>query len=256
MRLAKKTIVLSVVLLLLLSMTAVAEEIKLSSPIRNSYPFLYWENSEFKGMHIDIVKDALKNLGYDFSIQGFPIKRCVRKAEKGEVDAIISIPYEGDYSQLDFPPDADVDSESKWRIMQVDNVVVSYADNDYKFEGDVDSLPTPIRIVYGENLLERELKKRDVRVEKVKTNLQNFRKLIRDEKGVLITTTVTAENMYQNPKFRDRIKIHHIPVTSLSHHLAFSKESSLTGEEKQQIWNEIANLRNDYVYMLRLYAQY
>ncbi|MFO7819027.1 MAG: hypothetical protein R6V17_02215 [Halanaerobacter sp.] len=140
--------------------------------------------------------------------------------------------------------------------MQVDNVVVTHASDDYEFDGEVANLPSPVRIIYGENILERKLSGIDARIEKVKTNVQNFKKLMRDENGVLITTTVTAENMYQDSRFKGKIRIHHRPVTSLSHHLAIAEESDLTAEDKKEIWDEIAKLRKDYAYMLGLYAQY
>ena len=256
MKIINRIIILVILLVIVMSSTTTAQEINLSSPIRNSYPFLYWQDSELKGMHIDLVTDALKNLGYDINIEVFPLKRCVRKAEKGEVAGIISIPYDSSYSNLDFPADAASSEESKWRIMQVDNVVVTYINDNYEFEGQVKSLTNPVRIIYGEKVLDKKLTGIDARVEKVKTNIQNFKKLMRDQQGVLITTTVTAENMYQNSQFENKIKIHHIPVTSLSHHLAFANNSNLKQEEKQAIWDEIARLRSDYVYMLQLYAQY
>ena len=256
MKLLKKALILSILLVILFTNLAVAKELSLTSPIRHSYPFLYWDGSQLKGMHIDIVRDALKNLGYDLEIEGLPLKRCLRQTNKGEADGIISLPYDTNYTQLSFPPDAGEVAESNWRIMQVDNVVVTYESDNYEFDGDVDSLPSPVRIIHGQNILEKKLSGIDARIEKVKTNVQNFKKLMRDEKGVLITTTVTAENMYQDSRFEDMIRIHHRPVTSLSHHLAVAKSSDLTEAEQKNIWDEIAKLRKDYVYMLQLYAQY
>ena len=249
--------ILSILLVLLVVPNINAQEISLNSPIRHSYPFLYWEDSQLKGMHIDIVTDALNNLGYDVQIEGYPLNRCIRRAEKKAVDGIISVPYDSTYDNiLSYPPDAGKAKESNWRIMQVDNVVVTHVNSNYEFEGEVSRLPSPIRIIYGRNVVEKRLAGVKGRIEKVKTNVQNFKKLLRDKRGVLITTTVTAENMYQDPRFKDKIRIHHIPLTSLSHHLAFSQDTDLTAAERREIWNEIAKLRKDYAYMLQLYAQY
>ncbi|MFO7819026.1 MAG: hypothetical protein R6V17_02210 [Halanaerobacter sp.] len=112
MRLLKKIIILSILLIILFTSATMAKEISLISPIRHSYPFLYWDGSQLKGMHIDIVRDALKNLGYELKIEGLPLNRCLRQADKGEIDGIISLPYNSNYSQLSFPPDAGEAEES------------------------------------------------------------------------------------------------------------------------------------------------
>ena len=83
-----------------------------------------------------------------------------------------------------------------------------------------------------------------------------MRKLMRDMKGSVITSTVLAERMAGEAEFKGKIKIEAMPVSSQSFYLAFSKKSGISPEDRERIWNRIRELREDYVYMLQLFAQY
>ncbi len=252
----KQWIMLPTIVWFVLQVTAGASTLMLAIDERYCYPFTYMENSKAKGMHVDIVKDALKNLGYRVTITPYPRKRCILNSKKGKVDGMISIAYQADISgTLIFPPDAANDRESRWRIMQVDHMVITHTDDNYVFEGDIGSLPVPVRVPRGEGIT-MDLRKYGLKVEEVRTDKQNFIKLIRDKKGSVITTSVIAENMKQHPEFKGKFIIQATPIASQSYHLMFSQKSTLTAEERKKIWEEIARLRDDYVYMLQVFAQY
>lgn len=235
--------------------SASARILKLTIDERNWYPFTYVENNTPMGMHVELVKKALENLDYQIEIDYLPRRRCLFSIEQGSVDAMISISYNQEISgSIDFPKDADKPGESEWRIMQVDHVVVT-AINNYEFDGKIESLPEPVRIPYGESLT-TEITAKGKLTDEAKTDEQNFGKMLRDQNGCVITTTMIAEKMALDPKYSGKIYIHSIPIASLSYHLGFSKKSTLTSEEKQKIWDEIKKWRNDYVFMLQLYSQY
>lgn len=220
------------------------------------YPFTYVENSVAMGMHVDIVKKALTNLGYQINIKPIPRKRAVKYAGRGTIDGIISISYNSDISKsLEFPSDAYSKSESKWRIMQVDHMIITFGTSNYEYEGKLNSLPPPVRVPLGETFTNR-LRKTGIRIEETKTDLQNFRMLMRDKKGSVITASVIAESMYVDPEFKGKFTIQHIPLASQSYHLAFAPKVDLTSSEKKKIWEEIARLRDDYVFMLQVFAHY
>ncbi|MCP4352928.1 MAG: hypothetical protein GY795_46350 [Desulfobacterales bacterium] len=234
-----------------------SETLKLTVDERDWFPFTFQENSQGRGMHVDIANKALKSLGYETIVKPYPRKRCIKNLQYGLYDAMISVAYHKELAGvLDFPPDADKIHESLWRIMQVDYVIVSYGTEDsYEFEGDIKTLPLPVRIPFGETL-SLDMKNAGLKVDEARTEIQNFKKLMRDKKGVVITTSVIAERMNQDPFFRGQIKIHATPLQSRSYHLAFSKESKLSPEDKKKIWEEIRRWRDDYVYMLQLFALY
>ncbi len=252
-----KIFILAVFLIACMSCPVFSETLKLTVDERDWFPFTFQEDSQGRGMHVDIVNKALKNLGYETMVKLYPRKRCIKNLRDGMYDAMISVAYhEKIGGLLDFPPDADKVHESQWRIMQVDWVVVSYGtDDSYEFEGDIKTLPLPVRIPFGETL-SLDMEKAGLKVDDAKTEVQNFRKLMRDKKGVVITTSVIAERMNQDQRFKARFKIHATPLKSRSYHLAFSKESKLSPEDKKKIWEEIRRWRDDYVYMLQLFAQY
>ncbi len=233
-----------------------AEPIKLGCDLRYWYPFTYEEQGKPKGMHVDIVKKALESLGYQIEMITLPRKRCIISAQNGEIDGIISIAFHPDLDKfLEFPPDVAQTKESNYRIMQIDQVVITHMDNPYEFEGDIRSLPAPVRIPRGESLL-ADLEKAGLKVEEANSDKQNFGKLIRDKNGVIITSSMIAENMDLDPAFKGKFKINPTPLVSESYHLAFSTKTRLSPVEKERIWREIARWRDDYVFMLQVYAQY
>jgi hypothetical protein len=230
--------------------------INLTVDDRYWYPFTYQEESEIKGMQVDIIRDALNNLGYQINIKTFPYKRCLKTTDAGEADGIISIAYTPDIKDiLIFPEDAGKVDESNWRIMQVDHMVLTVVSNSYEFEGDIKTLPIPVRIPTGDAIAS-DLEKAGVVIEDAKTDKQNIAKLIRDQKGSVITTSVIAEIMNQATEFKGAFNISPTPVNSQSYFLAFAKKTKIPQDEMLKIWNEIKRLRDDYVYMLKLYAQY
>ena len=237
--------------------TALADSnsIKLNCSEGYWYPFLYPQDNQERGLMHDIVSKAFESLGIKVTFEPLPIRRAIFYAQEGEADGVI-VDYHSDLAEfLDYPPDADKDVESPWRIMQVDNVVVSFADDPYEFEGDLQTLPLPVRVL-RESAIITELNKAGKVVEDVNEDIQNFQKLLRDKRGVIITTTVIAEIMARDPFFKDKIRIQATPVDSVSYYLAFSKKSSLSSEDKERIWKEIARWRDDYIFMLQMFSQY
>ena len=237
--------------------TALADSksIKLNCSEGYWYPFLYTQDNQERGLMYDIVSKALESLGIKADFEPLPIRRAIFYAQEGEADGVI-VDYHPDLAELlDYPPDADKDVESPWRIMQVDNVVVSVAEDPYEFEGDLKTLPLPVRVL-RESAIIADLNNAGKVVEDVSEDIQNFQKLLRDKRGVIITTTVIAEMMDREPLFKGKIKIHATPVDSVSYYLAFSKKSSLSSEDKERIWKEIARWRDDYIFMLQMFSQY
>ncbi len=233
-----------------------AETLKLCADGRDWYPFTYREGIQAKGLHVDIVTKALESLGYAFDIVPYPRNQCISHVQDGDMDGMISLAYDSNLARfLTYPPGAKDAAVSKWRIMQVDHVVVTYIEDDYEFEGKIETLPPPVRIPSGETITS-EFQKIWPKIEKAVTDEENFYNLLQERTGVVITTSVMAETMNKNPQYRGLFKIQATPLASQSYYLVFSRTARIALEEKQRIWEEIARWRDDYVFMLQLFAQY
>jgi len=232
------------------------ERLILNCSDRYWYPFLYTQDDRVGGMLYDIVEKAIGSLNMEARIEPVPFRRAIARARSGKTDGVIAVGFSPDLSRvLDYPPGAQEDMESPWRIMQVDFVVVSMTEDSYEFEGDPKTLPPPVRVLQGTPMVD-DLSKAGVGVQEVREEVQNFLKLDRDRKGVIITTSLAAEMMNRDPRFNGRIKIHATPVASYSYYLAFSKKSRISAEEKERIWKEISRWRDDYIFMLQVFSQY
>jgi hypothetical protein len=235
---------------------ASGESLTLNCSDRYWYPLLYAQDDQAGGILYDIVMKAIESLKIEALIEPVPFRRAIVRSRSGKIDGIIAVGFQPELSQfLDYPHGAEKDIESRWRIMQVDHVVVSFAEDEYEFEGDLNTLHPPVRLLQGSPIID-DLSKAGIETQEVREEVQNFFKLIRDRKGVIITTTVAAEIMNRDPRFKGRIKIHETPVSSHSYYLAFSKKSHLTPEDKERIWQEISRWREDYIFMLQVFSRY
>ncbi len=251
----KQILIMTVLLMALVSSAETPETITLCVDSRNWYPFTFTGDNIAKGIHVDTVRQAFENLGYKIMIKPYPHNRCLLNLEEGTVDGMISIAYDATLPYVEYPPDAVDAKESAWRIMQVDYMVVSYIDDDYRFSGAISELPVPIRIPRGDPLI-KIFQENNLEIEIGKSDEHNFLKLIRDKKGTVITASAISELMDREPEIAGKFYVHPTPLSSQSFYFAFSSKTKLKAENKQAIWDEIAKLRDDYVYMLGVYSQY
>lgn len=236
--------------------SAGSEILKLNCSDGYWYPFLYTRNDQAGGILYDIVNKAIESLNMEPMIEPVPFRRAIVRARRGEVDGVITVGFHPDLDPiLDYPPGAEKDPESPWRIMQVDHVVVSGAKDEYVFKGDLKTLPPPVRLLQHSPIIE-DLHKKGIDAQEVQEDIQNFLKLMRDGHGVILTTSVFAEMMNRDQRFKGRIKIHGTPVASHSCYLAFAENSSLSPAARKRIWKEIVRWRDDYIFMLQVFSQY
>ena len=232
------------------------KELLLCCAARDWYPFIYMLGDEAAGMHLDIVKEAARRCGYGLKIKMYPLKRCIRMAEHSEVDGIISVAYDRQNAPcFEYPPNAPNTKESEWAIMQVDEVLVTPAESDYEFTGDIRSLPAPVRVAESVSIT-HYLKQAGLTVEESSAARQNLVKLVRDKTGSAVMSSVTAERLLQDEAFNGKIKISSSPLKSESYFLVFSWGSRLSPQERRKLWDEIAKVRKDYIFMLGAFSQY
>ncbi len=220
------------------------------------YPFIYILGDEAAGIHIDIVKEAARRCGYELKIKMYPLKRCIRMAEHNEVDGIISVAYDKQNAPyFEYPPNTPNIRESEWAIMQIDEVLVTPIESDYEFTGKIRSLPAPVMVAEGESIISY-LRQAGLTVEESNEARQSLTKLVRDKAGSAVMSSVTAERLFQDETFNGKIKIGSMPLKSESYFLVFSWGSRLSPQERRKLWDEIANVRKDYIFMLGAFSRY
>jgi len=131
--------------------------------------------------------------------------------------------------------------------------LVSYIKDHYEFNGDIISLPRPVRAPLGYSIVD-DLKNEGIEVEKAFSSKSNIAKLIRDKKGVVITLPMVAEIL--SKKYPNKLKTHPAPIKSKSYFIVFSKKGCMTKKERMEVWNEIVRLRNDQEFMSSIYEKY
>lgn len=221
------------------------------------YPFTLVKDGKPAGIHIDIITKALTNLGYETEFKALPWKRCLSEAEQGSVDAIATASYKDKRAAfLHYPSDAATAKKSSQRVMQVEYVVVTSADNVYEFDGDVKSIPTPVRAPRGYSIAD-DLKKKGVDVDdKANGDENNIKKLLRGGKGSVVTIPEVVNMLSEKAEYKGKLKISAQPLKSKSYYLPISKASKLSADDREKIWAEVAKVRDDAAFMADIGAKY
>jgi hypothetical protein len=238
---------------LLSPITTWADSIVISVENREFYPFFFLEKKNApRGILLDMVKDGLTPIGIEPKFKPLPLKRGLRMVERGSVDAIIAPRIKNENFLL--PDDAFEKDVSMQRILQIDSVVVTYK-SDYEFLGVLKTLPTPIRITLGDPI-ESLFKQQGLSIDDAASGSHNIKKLMRDKKGCVITTSLKAMTWLDDPKIKENIDVSTEPVVSRSYFLIFSKKSGLGQDKIKLVWDEIAKNRDDYIYPIKLFTAY
>ncbi len=245
--------------LLLASISGLAhgENLQICTDINYWYPYTFESAGTAKGIHIDIVTLALNNLEHKFTFTPLPWKRCLKETINGKYNAVVSGSYKPERAvKLLYPPDAPYTKKSKWRITQVEYVVVSHIDNAFIFNGDLSTIPEPARAPLGYSIVD-DLRKKRIEVITASNTYDNFKQLVNSKRGVVISPPQNAIELSKIPEFKDKLKIHSTPIKSKSYFLLFSKTNPGLDEQMQKIlWNEIKNIRNNAKYMKELMDSY
>jgi polar amino acid transport system substrate-binding protein len=221
------------------------------------YPYTYAENGQARGMHIDMALRALNNLGYQAQFVALPWKRCLLEARQGQLDAVVSASYRPERAAyLIYPDDADQVEKSRWRLMQVEYVVLTLPDLKYEFSGDLHKLPRPVRAPLGYSITE-DLRAQGIEVQTAQDIRQCLELLIVSRRGAVITPPQNARGLNGDPRFAQQFRVHAQPVASKSYFMVFARQSrTLSALAIVQIWEELVRLREDENYMEQLFERY
>ena len=184
-------------------------------------------------------------------------KKCLLWAKEGKVAGVLGASYKDKRAEfLEYPEDAKIAKISDQRLTQVEYVVVTPSSSQYSFEGDVKSLPLPVRVPRGYSVADDLTKDGVLDVDSSSKGDQGtFLKLITDNSGSVVTLGTVAERFSQHRVFKGKIKMQEHPYKSKSYFLAFSKTSNFKKKppigkiDRERIWNAIKAVRNNNVLM-------
>lgn len=224
------------------------------------YPFTFVKNQQATGLHIDIIETAFDNLHLQPLFKTATWSECLDQAKMGTVDAVATASFQPERTAfLLYPKDAE-NPQSDWRVTQVEYKVITPATrnnqpNTYIFEGDVTTLPEPVRAPKDYSIV-KDLERSSLKVEPGQTSLDNLRSLVKDQSGSMVDLSETIEYLSTNPEFSEQVIIQKRPLNRKSYFLAFSKQGSVSESQAEQIWNEIAVVRNNTGLMAEFLKKY
>ncbi len=220
------------------------------------YPFTYMENNRSKGLHVDIVRLACNQIDWQCKFTPLPWKRCLSYMKRGGVDGVVSASYKpkrADY--MHYPPGAEKDKKSIWRVTQAEYVVVTALESGYQFTGDLTTLPQPVRAPLGYSIVD-DLTKSGVEVTTQRHAIDNFVSLAHSKRGSVISITTNARYINQQGELKNSFKIHSPEIKSKSYYMAFSKKSTISPHDKGLLWQAIVDIRENQLQMKQLIKQY
>ena len=215
------------------------------------YPFTYLKDRKPAGLHIDIIRTALRDLGYEAQFKATAWKQCLSDAEHGLVDAIATASYRDDRAAyLNYPEGAAVDQKSPWRVSQVGYVLVTSTfdkqgkKNTYHFDGNFKKVPDPVRAPIHYSVV-KDLEKEGLAVQEGKNSLYNFQQLAEKRTGSVVDIEDVALYFSTQPPFANKLTIQKKRLNDKSYFLAFSKSGSVKRDASAIIWKKIAKIRDN-----------
>jgi len=239
------------------SVSFAGEPLKICTDLNFWYPFTYVKEGKSVGLQLDIISSAADKVGVSIEYTPLPWKRCLKEAEIGSYDGIAVASYKDTRAEFMFyPSDAGTVNRSAQRVMQVEYIVVTPTSNDYQYNGDVSTLPTPVRVPRGYSIAD-DLKKKGVEVDSgASGDENNIKKMLRAGKGSLVTLPKVVEILGEKPAFKGKMKVSTQPLKSKSYFLAFSKKGRSEEGVRQKLWREIALVRDDVAFMQAASSKY
>lgn len=252
-----RTLFISFIIFSASTVATAAPSVSICSDSAFWYPFTFKNDSEVTGLHIDIIRKALKNSGISAEFKALPWKRCLKEVENGTIDAVAVASYKDKRAEfMRYPSDAKTNKKSDFRVSQVEYVVITPAGSDYQFAGDVTTIPEPVRAPRGYSIAD-DLTKKGLSVDSgASGDENNLKKLLRDNDGSLVSIPEVMRKLAKSPTYEGKFKISEVPVKSKSYFLPFSKKSKLNDQQVQKIWDEIAKVRDDEALVAEFAAKY
>ncbi len=242
--------------LLMLAGNVSASTLNICTDQNNWYPFTYERDGKALGLHVDIVMEACRRTGWECSFTPLPWKRCLENAKRGLSEAVVSASYKDERAKyLFYPYDARLVPKSEWRITQAEYVVITHVSNPYQFEGDVLSIPEPVRGPLGYSIVS-DLREQGVAVVTDYNSKGNFKSLINTKIGAVVTSPAAAEAIADQLQITDQIQINPRHIVSKSYFLVFSRKAPQTKWQQKKLWEAVKETREDKEFFQGLLEKY
>lgn len=208
-------------------------------------PYLFVFADTPAGIHADMVRQALTDIGVPFQIQPMPWKRCLEWSRLGKADALLSMGYTAEHAKHYFyPEDASESGTSAQRLTQVGYAVVVRKDTQFVWTGETRAIPQPAGIPLGHGTADK-LKALGIKVVYGSRYDDVFEMLIRHRVNSIVLSSELAD-LYLLPNQLGAQLLKYEPaLTSKSLFLAVSRNGVVSNTDAQQIWEAIANVRNN-----------
>lgn len=251
---------LLVLLIGLLPVNILAATLKICSD-EDWFPYTFVENRLHDkyavGIHVDIVRKAIKDSGDTVQFETLPWKRCIKLVQAGKTDAVISASYSDKRAVFAYyPDDAGSTKKSAGRIDQVEYVLVTRNKDPYEFNGHWATIPQPAGVGGLGSSITKMLEKQGLIVLENNTKTGALLMLRGKRVNALVFNSLQAKEFNRRGQFQNKLKIHKIPLKSKSYHIIFSKKSKITQEQRNEIWNALARVRMDEKFMSDTVSRY
>jgi len=250
----KKLLIIS--LLALIPFTLVAKDIKVCVD-DYWFPYTFVKDSKAAGVHVDIVRKAIEDLGDSVEFDPLPWKRCLKLGELGKYDAIMSASYKDDRAKFAFyPADAKNNKRSKGRIDQIEHKLIVKYDNSYEFDNNWSTIPQPVGVGGLGSSITKTIEKKGLNTIETNTKSGIFSMLMTNRVKSVALNPILANDFNTNGKFKGKLKISKIPLTSKSYHIIFSKKGKVNKTKREEIWNSLEKTREDMKFMVHTFKKY
>ncbi len=222
------------------------------------YPFTYQQQYRAHGLFVDMIKEVGLRTDTRFVIRPAQWSRCLRLAKTGKVDGILGASYKKERAEwMNYPEGAATGEPSSYSMSLVDYVIATPVDSSYVFDGNVASLPSPVRVPKSYSIA-GDLKKKGA---DVKASFSSDRSALlgmaRQNNGSAALLGSIAVTLVKNDRnLKGKYKIHAQKLKAKDYFLTFSTGSDLTPEEQNNYWEALHIIRNDEGLMSHFYESY
>jgi len=212
--------------------------------------FIKSEDDKVTGPFVDIVSNALDNLGYEYEFVILPWSRLLSSVGTGEVD--IAFPFYDTTERRKFAYYA----EEPIGFSQINAVVMP--GSNVSFDGSMASL-SEYRIGIVQDYfytmeLENAVDKRLITTDEAITTEKNIEKLLQKRVNLIFEDVSIVKEYIKENKIKEDVKFLEPPLTHNYHYIVFSKSKNLT-ELRQGIDRQLEIMKSDNS-LFKIYENY